>query len=360
MIRRPLGLALMTALPPTEGHLSLIRFAAAYMSSVGGELMVLMCVLPEEPPHRAEHFAALDRAVKNEQMPSTTVLLQFSNDPQGPSGPDDDQFWSHWAGTIVRQSGLGAPQYVFSSEAYGGRLAASLGAEHVPFDTGRDMISISATKVRADLARNFRHMVEPMRAHLRRRICVFGQESVGKTTVARGAAARTDSVLSTEWARPYLEGLDSPTVTDAKMTTIFRAQQAQELAADLMAADRGCPFVWLDTDLLSTMGYQNFWAPSVLQTLQMRGEFERVFRPADLYVVLSDEGFPFVPDPLRYGVDRRETTMAYWVGLLEAHRLPYTIVTATDPDERLRATIDHATALLEERAGFARYERRRT
>jgi hypothetical protein len=43
-----------------------------------------------------------------------------------------------------------------------------------------------------------------------------------------------------------------------------------------------------------------------------------------------NDQIPFEADPLRYGGDKRESGMQYWIDLLEEFKLPYYVVKATD------------------------------
>lgn len=381
-----LGVVVMTALPPTEGHLSLIRFAGSYMRQLGGQLRVLVCVLPDEPPGRAEHRDALWEALRGEEARSVQMEVQFSNDPQGPTGPDDDAFWTHWVRTVLRQTANRGPTHVFSSEAYGPRLATALDAEHVPFDAARSCTRVTGTMVRKSLVTNFEAVVKPLRDRLRRRIVIFGQESTGKTTLTKNLARVTGSIWTPEWARPYLEALPSPEITQDRMMTIVRGQAASEAAAVALTADRGCPFLFQDTDLVSTLGYQLHWCrsrvperyresmrPGYLQSGIYRTDYNRAERdlnevwaeiqnsyvPADLYIVLSDEA-EFVPDPLRYGGDRRETTRQYWVDLLRERDLPYyEMKSHLGQDGFVAEALEASHECLANRAGFVGYERKR-
>jgi len=371
----PLGLIMMTALPPTEGHLTLIRHASRYMSCLDGELLVLMCATPGEPAGRTEHRDALREAVRG--LPRTRVELHVGADPQEPDGPDDSAFWDHWR-AVVSVHARGAT-HVFSSESYGSRLAAELGAEHIPCDAARDISGARATQVRTDLTTHFRHLIPPLRTRLRRRIVLFGQESVGKTTLARQLASATGSVWCPEWARPYLESLPTPEVTQERMMAIVRGQHAAQRAAEDLAEDRGCPFVFLDTDLMSTLGYQLHWCRQRAgdDTLRpgfvswMRGsekeqaeqdlnevwqKIEQLHEPADLYIVLSDAA-EFVPDPLRYGGDQRETSRDFWVALLQERGYPYYIMRSALSGGALYEAHEAAVDCLEQRAGFCGYQR---
>lgn len=349
------GIVLMTALPPTEGHLALCRFASKHAESVGGRVLVLMCVLPDEPPGRGEHRDALAEALSD--CKNLRVEVQFSNDPQGPKGPDDDEFWAHWANVIIRQHG-GRLDYVYSSESYGQRLSEALGAEHVPYLQDRSVTAVRATHVRKNLVFEFPNIIKPLRDRLRRRVVLFGQESTGKTTLAKHLAAVTHSVYACEWARPYLESLPSPETTPERMTMIAAGQRAHEAAAARHAEDKGCPFLILDTDLLSTIGYDRFLTREDHRDVSWVMRLNRMqewFVPGDLYLLCAPD-IPVEKDPLRYGGGERDTSMRYWRELLVENGLEFTEISG-ELSQRSVSAYEAIVKCLEDRAGFADYSR---
>ena len=362
----PVGFVLMTALPPTLGHEALIRFGAEYMEHLAGNLVVLMCVLPGEPGKRADHFEALRYALRDRA--NVHFSLQFSNDPQGPSGPDDDAFWAHWVKVIMGHVGK-SPDYLFSSEEYGFRMAQALDCQHIPFDPGRWIADgVKATDIRNNITSQFHNMIKPLRDELRMRVTIFGPESTGKTTLTRKLGAFYNSPTGPEWARPYLEMLPDGWVNQERerMLTIVRGQAAQEAVVDRIAEDKGSPFAFFDTDLLTTMGFEQRRRPRygrnglISRDQDERAtwwdEIEGLYRPADLYLVTND-GIPFTADPLRYGGDKRETNLAYWIGHLHARSLPYYQLPKGDAQETFGWAIQCLESAMQERVGFSHYER---
>lgn len=358
------GVVLMTALPPTEGHLALCRFAAEHCILENRRLLVLMCVLPDEPPGRGEHRDALAEALL-EYGSNVRVEIQFSNDPQGPKSENDDEFWAHWVRVITRQTGERVT-HLYSSEEYGYRLAEALSAVHVPYDPGRTLTHAKATFVRSNLAERFGQVIKPLRDRLRRRVVLFGQESTGKSTLARHLADSTNSVYAQEWARQYLEGLPTPETTSDRMNVIAQGQYAHERAAWKLAEDRGCPFVFYDTDILSTIGFDQYfssfgrWSKDD-QWTRRQNFLEKHFTPADLYLVCAPT-IDLESDPLRYAsqgsvVRERETSMKFWTNILDERQLPYFVVSETGT-ERYAQALGAVRKCLADRAGFCDYVRR--
>lgn len=327
------ALVLGKFLPPTLGHKFLIDFARAYR--VDGELVdltVLVATLPSEGipgalRHRwiAEHFAA---------CPNVRVVHTDEVVPQDPSEHPD--FWAIWTDLIARVAGTGF-DLVFASEPYGAPLARALGAAFVPVDIERQIVPISGTAVRADPLRHFQQMLPEAQAHFRRRVVLFGAESVGKTTMARflrgvdwtsAAPAFRDDLPGIRWtpehARGYLDALGVD-VTMAKIEGIARGQMAMEDAAGAQPV----PILIQDTDLVATVA----WSDILLGGHPAWIEAEAIRRRADLYLVLDDR-VGFHADPQRYGGDRRQMTTRHATDLLDRLGGRYEVI-APDPDDHV-------------------------
>lgn len=331
----PKGFLMMTALPPTKGHMALIQWARAYCRSVGiSDLHVMVCSQPEEPFH--DRYRAIDAALDYDRVlgnptPSTWVHMFHKTMPQVPE--DDSLFWAKWQAEIFKTVGeFSSDDIVFSSEAYGFPLAKVLGCAHVPYDIGRTVVNTKATRVRENPLLYFSHMLPTVQSRFRKTVTIFGAESTGKTTLARELGLWKGHVLP-EWARPYLESLPSPETTDERMEVIVHGQRATEQAAKALV-DR--PFIIRDTDLLSTIGYYGLYSPHHIPPVAVD--------KADLYIVCPSN-IPFAADPLRYGGDKRESSDEYWIELLEKWNCNYVVLQETDYFKRSEEAYQHMRTL---------------
>ncbi len=317
------GMVLGKFLPPHRGHVHLCE-AARRMCD---ELTIVVASLPDEPIPGAQRVAWLRQLIPTAHVVHHTAVL-----PQEPS--QHPQFWELW-----RTSLLGllprAPDRVFSSDAYGRRLAAELGATWIPIDPGRTAIAVSGTAIRADPMRHFAALPRCVRPHYVRRVSVFGPESTGKTTLASELARAFATVQVPEFARGYLESRGG-VLARADLDVIGEGQLAMEeaLAAD---ADR---VLVCDTDPLATV----VWGEV------MFGEASRWLREAararryDL-TLLCDVDLPWEPDLVRYVPAERAGFFARCEDALRRAGRRYTIVRGTGAT---RTTVAHAavTALI--------------
>jgi NadR type nicotinamide-nucleotide adenylyltransferase len=236
--------------------------------------------------------------------------------PQEPS--EHPGFWKIWQDTVRRVLPAG-PDYVFTSESYGFKLADVLGAEHVPVDCDRAVVPISGTTLREDPYGNWRYLPTWVRPYYARRVCVFGPESTGKSTLARDLAAHYGTVFVDEYARGLLDH-KSGQCDPEDIPRIARGQVASE---DAMARQAN-RVLFCDTDLLTTTIWSDVLFSDCPQWI--RDEAER--RQYDLYL-LTDVDVPWVDDSQRYFPHAREAFMKRCVDALESRGRPHVIVSGS-------------------------------
>lgn len=319
------GLIVMTALVPTIGHQYLINFAKNFMAASGDlqdYLDIVICGRRHEPIRVWDRMHALKDATDNRW---NTNFMFVENDP--PQNPEDHpDFWEIWAGIVEGTTGTRRYDYLFASEMYGLRFAECFGATFIPCDVDREIYPVKGTNVRKSLFSEWNNVLPSMRHQLRRTITTFGCESVGKTTTAMSLHSIFPSRWVHEWARPYLEKI-GPEITDEKMEIIVSGQYG---AMRGVASNPDTPFVFQDTDLLSTIGYYRIYSgrePEYTYELFQTTK-------SDLYLMLTSE-VAFVPDPLRYGGDKRESTDQFWIDLLEEFDCNYRVISGDKYMDRM-------------------------
>jgi NadR type nicotinamide-nucleotide adenylyltransferase len=306
------GFLLGKFLPPHRGHLMLCEFARAYCD----ELTVLVCTLPGDPID-----GVLRAAWMRELVPHARVIHFNREVPQEPS--EHPEFWRIWR-EIVKSAHPEPIDFVFTSESYGGQLAAEVGARHVPFDPDRLAAPISATAIRANPYRHWDHLPAPVRAHYVRTVCLFGPESTGKSTLAKRMAAHFNTIAAPEYGRTYCEVFGTHCTAD-DLRNIVKGQAAIEAAAK-REANR---LLILDTDRLMT----TLWADMLLG--HRPADLDTVAEYADLYL-LAEIDVPWADDGTRYfpGDAARQRFYRICREELEKRGLKYEVISG-DRDQRL-------------------------
>jgi NadR type nicotinamide-nucleotide adenylyltransferase len=270
-------------LPPHLGHVYLGEFARNHVD----ELTIVVCSIAAEPiPGELRH------RWMSELFPFDRVVHLTDELPQEPSEHPD--FWELWKASLGRVL-PGPPDRVFASEDYGVRLAHELGAEFVPVDRERGAVPVSGTMIRNDPLRHWDFLPRCVRPYFTKRICVFGPESTGKTTLTRRLAEHFGTVAVPEYARTLLEAQDGR-LDPADIIRIARGQAASEDA--LVRNARG--YLFCDTDVLLTTIWSDVLYGSCPDPVRMMAE-QRTY---DLYLLL-DVDVPWVADPVRYLPDDR-------------------------------------------------------
>lgn len=315
------GLVLGKFLPPHAGHVHLALAARALCT----ELVIVVDAVAGQPIPRAQRIAWM-----RELVPGARVVPLDAELPQDPA--DHPAFWPLWRAALVRAAGT--IDRVFTSDAYGQRLATELGATWIAIDPGRTTFPISGTAVRADPYAHWRHLPRPVRAHYARRVSVFGPESTGKSTLAAALASAFETTWVPEFARAYLESRGG-VLARQDLDVIGEGQQAVEDAA---AGDANKLLV-TDTDPLATVVWCEALYGEAPVALRERARARRY----DL-TLLCDVDLPWEHDLVRYLPHDRGSFFARCEAALRAAGRRYEIVRGHG-DARTHAAIAHVKGL---------------
>jgi len=321
-------ITIMTALVPTVGHRALADFCLNLSNVQGGYAHIIIGTQPEEPVSFSMRFSAFEDAFPNYQY-----FRLHNYHEKAPQSPEEmpEGFWEYWRDVVVKLVGPVEPDDIFvASELYGIDMARVLGCKFMPFNRYRDMLKIKGTDVRQDLLGRFADIMPEFQHNIRKTVTLFGQESCGKTTMAKRLAKEMNGTFVPEWAREYLETVGIET-TDERMLDIVYGQAAIQGAAKGI---ENKPWIFQDTDLLSTVGYYHIYGgaarrPEDLKTCQWLFDCSK----SDMYIVMNDR-IPFEQDQLRYGGDRRESSKGFWIELLEKNNCNYYIIEETDHEKQ--------------------------
>ncbi len=304
MTRAGVGLTIGKFLPLHNGHAHLLRVA----TTLSARLHIVVCSLPEEPIP-----GELRVKWAKELFPQATVHHLAEPLPSTPE--EHPEFWVLWR-EALKNLLPESIDTVFASERYGARLAQELEAAFNPVDIERSAVPISGTEIREAPHRHWSFLPEPVRAHYALRVCVFGPESVGKTTLTEKLARHFDTIWVPEYARAYLEQRNGDLVEE-DLFPIARGQKASE---DSLAAQANRT-LFMDTDALSTTQ----WAKKLYGRCDARIVELAERRCADLYL-LCDVDVPWVKDQVRYLPEDRQGFFTDFENALVEHGLNFRIV----------------------------------
>ncbi|QRN98817.1 AAA family ATPase [Archangium violaceum] len=323
--RQGTGMVLGKFMPPHLGHVFLVDFAREYVK----DLTVVVGTLKAEPIPGELRYEWM-----RELFPDVRVVHLTDENPQYPH--EHPQFWDIWRDSLQRVLPV-KPDYVFASEEYGAKLAEVLGAEFVPVDIARGAVPVSGTAIRNDPWTHWRYLPRCVRPYFARRVCVFGPESTGKSTLTKRLAEHFETVMVPEYARILLEHKGPDKMELADMTRIARGQVAAEDAL-VRGANR---VIICDTDVLTTTIWSEVFFGECPEFI--RQEAER--RDYDLYL-LTDVDVPWVADPVRYLPNERISFLERCENALRSRGRRYVKLSGSW-DERFERAKEAVESLLE-------------
>jgi len=342
---------LMTAMPPTKGHLALMEFAAALPVN---RAYIVVCTQPGEPFADERYHALLQHS---RRVPRTHIKRITRPLPQD---PNSEGFWDMWRDIMKTGDhgrwfvdGAQPGDFFVSSEPYGARLAKECNGVFFPFDPQRELVPTRATAVRKDPIRHFSEIAPEFQYFMRTNVTIFGAESTGKTTLSKEIAGLLDAHWLFEWARPYLETV-GPDITKESMDAIWKGQSSAQVLTDYWY-DK--PYLIQDTDLFSTVGYwqQPHWESELGPCPEFLVQ-DAIKLQSDLYII-TRSNIAFEADPIRYGGDHRESPDAYWIGVAERYNLPYVVLNSSGFNDRVAEAMSHIRKAAKQKTAVLNYER---
>ena len=320
-------ITIMSALVPTIGHKALVEFCLQLASIKNSEVHIIIGTQPDEPFVYERVEAMMNAFSETEEV---NIHEYYKKAPQSPEEMPEG-FWEYWRDVVTDFVGpVGSDDIFVASELYGMDMANILGCKFMLFNRYRDMLAVKGTDVRHDLLGRFTDIIPEFQNYIRKTVTLFGQESCGKTTMAKRLANEMNGLFVPEWAREYLETVGVETTDDRMHDIVYGQYALQQTAREI----KNKPWIFQDTDLLSTIGYYHIYGGAERREVDLK-ECEMLFciSKSDLYIVMNDQ-IPFEQDQLRYGGDKRESTKDFWIDLLKKHKCDYYVVKETDHEKQ--------------------------
>lgn len=282
------GLVLGKFMPPHKGHQYLVQFA----QSICEEVSIVVGSLRAEPISGEQRYQWM-----KELYPNANVLHLTDENPQLPE--QDPDFWEIWKRSLT-QILPSMPDFVFAGEEYGEKLAQTLGATYIPLPGMRELFPVSGSAIRADPFLYWESLPDTVRPYFVKRVCIFGPESTGKSTLANDLAQHYSTKMVPEFARNYLERKGGE-VRLEDIPLIARGQRACEEAI----ANQANRVMFCDTDMLTTA----LWSEVLFGSCPQWVLDQANQRSYDLYL-LTGIDVPWVEDSVRYLPNERESFYA--------------------------------------------------
>jgi HTH-type transcriptional regulator, transcriptional repressor of NAD biosynthesis genes len=310
-------------MPLHAGHIALINFAA----DRSDEVIVSMSYTENDPIPYEKRFDWLTRTFESNRKIITQLILDDFDKPDLPL----EQRTKLWAEAMVKV--YPKIDFVFSSEAYGEPFARNLHAVHILFDEDRKLFPVSASKIRKRPFINWSFIPSSVRPYFVKKICFYGAESTGKSTMAKKMAAKYNTIFVPEVAR---EIITSNVFTIDDIVKIGNAHFHRIIDATHQANK----ILFCDTDVLTTQIYSQHYLdtiPPVLFALEHEMKYDQYF--------LFDIDVPWVADGLRDLGDARQEMHARFKDALNRRSLKFITVSGSW-EERERCVTNEIDRLL--------------
>lgn len=308
------GLVIGKFLPIHKGHIALINFAASQCD----ELIVSMSDQAGDPIDADIRFYWIREIFKdNDRIKPNKLVDNLDNDSM-----ELNERTKVWAGLIRKH--YPDVEILFSSESYGEPLAEHLGIEHRTFDTQRIKFPVAASSIRKHPFRYWDFIPEVVRPFFVKKICFYGPESTGKSSMAIKMAKKYNTEFVPEVAREMI------TKNDFTIDDIIRIgiAQTQRVIDKTKVADK---LLFCDTDLITTQIYSRHYLhviPPILTQLEKHVSY-------DLYF-LMDIDVPWIADGLRDLGNRREEMLDIFKNEMTSRNISYILIQGNSDERELK------------------------
>lgn len=291
---------------------------------------MLVCSIQREPIPGTLRYAWMKKLFHGGNVRVIHIDVEV---PQEPA--EHPEFWSIWE-ALIRHHVPEPIDAVFTSEDYGQQLANVLHATHFPVDPHRQIVPISGTDIRRDPMTHWPYLPDVVRPYFVKRVCVFGPESTGKSTLSRDLAAHYQTTFAPEYARTLLDPKQGQ-CDAADVAGIVFGQIASEEAAS-RHANR---VVLCDTDPFTTSVWCDVMfghCPDWVHQAAARQRYD--------LTLLMDIDVPWVDDAQRSLPNRREEFLGLCVKALDRAGRSYTKISGTWEQRKQRAGVQIDQLLL--------------
>ena len=322
-----IGLVLGKFNPLHLGHKALIEFAQEKCD----ELIVLICASEKETINGSTRLNWVKDCFKSNSKIRPILLnyLEAELPNTSVSSKEVSAIWASKLKTLFPQIDI-----IFSSEIYGNYLAEILKCRHICFDIDRKAFNISATEINSNVFKHWNFLATSVRPFYVKKICVYGTESTGKSTITEKLANYFQTTFVPEMAREIIE--ETEECRENHLIQIAELQ-AKTINEKVKTANK---LLFVDTDLNITSSYSQFLFTKKLVVDSWVEEANNF----DLYLYLDNDA-PFIQDGTRLDKTRRdELNLSHKKQLIDKG-INYHLVTG-NWDERFAKSVEIVKTLL--------------
>lgn len=336
------GVTIGKFMPLHKGHESMIKFGSMMLS----ELVVVVSGKLTDEINLSVRADWVREFCRKEQLTNVTVVRHIDESPEFTSvdengtvlDEDFQQYWRNEFTNIVPDA-----THFLSSDKYGKVMADLMEAEWLPFDPGREMLEISATKIRNDVQTYFWYISDVAKPHFVKKVAIVGPESCGKSTLVKYLADTFGCAFANEYGRT----ISVEKSNDLDFIDFLDILNGQEALIDIAVKNTTVPLMITDTEAYVTHLFAEIYlrpeCTSPFSVFEARAKLQNF----DLYIVLSPT-VPWVNDGSRV-MDKQQARWDFYerlISFLKENNKPFVTIDDTDFTARTLAAVKHIKNLL--------------
>lgn len=313
------GLIIGKFMPLTCGHIGLIEFGLKNCD----ELIIAVCSHEWEIIEGETRYQWVKKYFENNERVN---VVQITEDLPGSSESNREvsKIWANYLKQLYPQVNI-----IFASEKYGDYLAEYMGIESRIYDIDRKNTPISATMVRENPYKYWDFIPDIVKPYYVKKICVFGPDSCGKSTLAIDLAKHYKTAYVPEIARNMFEWSELM-IDDININHLeqFAKLQHETVNSMIYFANK---ILICDTDNITTQIYSEVYCGEITEDIKKYNNVNY-----DLYIFL-DIDTEYIEEEQRNLKNRRKEMRQRFIDELQKRDIEFILINGTWQERFIKA-----------------------
>lgn len=305
------GLIIGKFMPLTKGHIALIEFGIKNCE----RLIVAVCSVKSEPIDGDLRFSWVKKHFYNNNKVEVVHITNEDLPNSSESSRYISKVWAEYMQNLYSEVNI-----IFASEKYGEYVAEYMNAEYMLFDVERKTIPISATKVRENPFKYWDYIPEVVKPYYIKRVCIYGPDSCGKSTLTMDLAKYYKTAFVPEIARNMFDWSDL-LIDDLNINHLEQFARLQYEAVNSMKHFAN-KILFCDSDNITTQIYSEVYCGCVTD------EIKKYEIPYDLFLFLEIDT-PYIEEGQRNLENRRKEMRQRFMRELNQRSIEYVIISGS-------------------------------
>jgi len=308
------GLIIGKFMPLTNGHIALIEFGIKNCD----RLIVAVCSVKSEPIDGDLRFNWVQKHFCNNSKVEVVHITKEDLPNSSESSRYISKVWAEYLKGLYPEVNI-----IFASEKYGEYVAEYMNAEYMLFDVERKAIPISAIKVRENPFKYWDYIPEVVKPYYVKRVCIYGPDSCGKSTLTMDLAKYYKTAFVPEIASCMFDWSDL-LIDNLNMNHLEQFARLQYEAVNSMRHFAN-KLLFCDSDNITTQVYSEVYCGYVTDEIK---KYEISY---DLFLFL-DIDTPYIEEGQRNLAYRRKEMRQRFMRELDQRSIDYVLISGSWED----------------------------